>query len=1031
MSQGLVPVRHPLIGNGRLLTFAVGIECQPFADAVNNVQWPKTITMTNGVGLCVAGFQGSPQRPCEANGSWNTTVIGTCHPISCSAESSFKNAAWPATNAGSSSNGTCVTGYSGAPVRMCSITGVWASSVSPACVRNTCWATTFENANWPGNTLSMTTATGTCVTGYSGVPSRACSADGTWSPSIANPCVRLYCPWAQRNDAIWPHSAAPTSTVSGECIAGYSGTPTRDCSVSGEWLAVSGACTRYSCSSTTEGFASWPSTDSLTSVSATCFTGYQGSPSRTCGPDGIFGEIINPCRPIVCSAHNQGSAQWSDTISGTTAYGVCNLGWTGSPMRECSISGTWGSIVSPCTRIKCAAINDASAQARFPETNAGDSNVDGTCYDNTFGFPARDCFYDGTWSEARNPCSTNPCPALRNNGHADWESPSTVNQVVTGTCVAGYDTTLPPPQRMCKDNGQWDTVITNPCKPIYCTKTSPSYSPFNAEWPESVQAGSSASGTCLAGFSGTTARVCTLAGDWGTPSPACQAIRCAAIGDDGAHSSWPQTQAGHSASGACLAGYGGAPTRLCSSSGIWETVSAPCTQLKCPSGMSSDSMWVDTPSGLSSTGTCVPGTVGSVTRSCSLDGVWGPVVGKCNFVICPAETMSNAQWIDTLAGNVAYGDCVIGYASSPAPSRSCLENGIWGSISGTCKRLVCPSETFENALWPPENSMTNDVRGTCTLGWYGAPLRDCSASGLYSAVRNPCLRIMCPALDSEAGAWGPTNAGTTSVGGICPLGTIGLPVRDCALNGTWTSILSDNCIPLSCPAQSYGHVIWPATSADSAASGSCPTGYSGSPARACSSSGVWGPIVNPCLQNVCPAVMDGHVEWPNTLSLSAPVYGECETGYFGSPSRQCQNDGNWGAISNPCASRLCSAERKGNADWFATTVGAETVGLCISGYQGTPRRQCLTSGNWSTVISDPCTVKYDDCQSSTVGMTFFPPASPGASVEGICATGYEFAPEGPPMRYCYSNGTWEDTYARPCIFSTLLPRLVLSLTRSL
>ena len=626
---------------------------------------------------------------------------------------------------------------------------------------------------------------------------------------------------------------------------------------------------------------------------------------------------------------------------------------------------------------------------------------------------------NGSWSEVRNPCSTSQCPALQDDGHADWERSMIVNRNVTGTCVAGYNTTLPPPQRLCMANGQWAAEITSPCQPIFCTKTSSSYAPFNADWPNSVQAGMAAPGTCAAGFTGTTSRTCSLTGEWGIPSPACQAITCPAIGDDGAQSSWPMTQAGKSASGTCVAGYEGTPTRGCTLAGQWEEVSSPCTQKKCPAGTASNSVWVDTLSGLSATGTCVSGSVGSVTRSCSSDGVWGLVVGTCKFVVCPAEIVGNAQWGDTLPGDVAIGSCVAGYASSPAPRRTCLANGNWGSVSGACTRRVCSSETFDNANWPSENAMTNDVRGTCTAGWYGAPVRDCSSSGQYSAVRNSCLRNICQAIESEMGAWAPTNAGSTNVQGTCPIGTVGSPFRNCATDGTWSSILSGSCVSRSCPAQSSGLVDWPATPAGSVASGSCPYGYYSNPSRECSSTGVWGPIVNPCLQYICPAVVDGHVQWPATPAMSTAT-GQCGSGYFGSPSRPCANDGNWGGIANPCAPRLCPAEYTGNAQWTATTAGAETIGLCLDGYHGTPRRQCLASGAWSPVIRDPCTIRYSICQSSTVGTTFFPPASPGDSVEGICATGYEAAPEGPPIRHCHTNGTWEATYSRPCTFSAAL-----------
>ena len=952
---------------------------------------------------------------CEANGAWAAGISGSCVQLACSVQQAFKNADWPSTLSGATATGTCVSGYGGTTQRQCKLDGTWSDDVSPACARNVCPADTFGNATWPANTLSMTSAVGTCVAGFTGNPSRACNADGSWSSSITNPCVQLFCPVTQLNDANWPHTAAGTANVSGECVSGYSGSPVRGCDLNGNWQTVTVPCTRNRCDAVTEGFANWTATDSLTSVSATCQAGYQGSPSRTCGADGTFGEIINPCQRIMCSAHNQDNAQWSDTGSGVPANGVCDLGWTGSPTRECSITGTWGSIVSSCTRITCAASNDSSAQALFPAANAGDSNVDGTCYDNTSGFPARDCFYNGTWSEVRNPCSTNPCPALLNNGHADWDSPNAVDQLVNGTCVAGYDTTLPRPQRMCKGNGQWATEITNPCQPLFCTKSSPSYSPFNAEWPESVQAGSSASGTCAAGYFGTTARACSLAGEWGTPSPACQPIQCAAIGNDGAHSSWPQTQAGQSASGTCLAGYEGAPTRLCSITGQWEEVSSPCAQKKCPAGTISNSMWNETLGGLSATGICVPGTTGTVTRSCSTDGIWGPVVGSCVGVLCPAETVGNAEWLETPQGNVATGSCVVGYGSSSTPSRACLENGVWGAITGSCIRLQCNADTFDNAEWPQVDSMTDGIRGTCVAGWQGAPLRNCSATGLYSAVTNPCVRITCPPLEGESGAWPLVNAGTLGVEGTCPAGSDGTPVRNCAIDGTWSAIVSGDCVARSCQAETSGQVSWPATPAGGVVGGSCSEGYSGSPSRSCSSVGEWEAIVNPCVQNVCPAVTDGHVEWPSTPALSLPVEGVCELGFFGNPTRTCDADGNWGAISDPCAPLLCAPGFAGNADWSATPAGQNGVGNCTAGYEGAPMRACLADGSWNTTIVNPCRIKYDDCPSSTVGMTFFPRAEPGEAVNGTCPTDFMNSEYGPPYRQCYANGTWEAEYSNPCV----------------
>ena len=288
-------------------------------------------------------------------------------------------------------------------------------------------------------------------------------------------------------------------------------------------------------------------------------------------------------------------------------------------------------------------MNDTDALAVWSTAYAGDMSVSGVCYPNTSGSPRRDCFYNGTWSDVLNPCSTNPCDALTNDYHANWPSPRDVNTVVNGTCVAGYKSTGTP-TRLCQQNGQWDTVITNPCEPILCTKDLPSYQPFFAEWPETIQAGYTSSGTCVAGYTGTTSRGCSLTGAWLTPSPLCTAIMCASIGNDGQQSSWPSTQAGQVATGTCFAGFEGSPTRTCSIEGQWETVTNPCTQKQCAARTEGDAEWPATLGGVTVSGTCKDGYYGTVSRSCSADGSWQPISGICERThqCCCADVVIDA-----------------------------------------------------------------------------------------------------------------------------------------------------------------------------------------------------------------------------------------------------------------------------------------------------------------------------------------------------------------------------------------------------
>ena len=125
----------------------------------------------------------------------------------CPARGDDFDASWPSTAAGSSTMGTCAAGYSGFPIRSCSITGVWASTVTSPCTRTCQYAfcgvadhmaelrcpalTGDDHADWP-STVAGISATGTCNAGWTGSPTRSCNINGQWSSTIASPCIRTW-----------------------------------------------------------------------------------------------------------------------------------------------------------------------------------------------------------------------------------------------------------------------------------------------------------------------------------------------------------------------------------------------------------------------------------------------------------------------------------------------------------------------------------------------------------------------------------------------------------------------------------------------------------------------------------------------------------------------------------------------------------------------------------------------------------------------------------------------------------------------
>ena len=138
--------------------------------------------------------------------------------------------------------------------------------------------------------------------------------------------------------------------------------------------------------------AQWSQTASGVVANGVCNSGYSGSPTRLCSL-GIFGTVSNPCNrnffviflfflsshsfiliftfPISyfflillarfliflscfrianpCSSVNDNNAQWSQTSSGIVSNGVCNSGYSGNPTRLCSF-GIFRTVSNPCTR---------------------------------------------------------------------------------------------------------------------------------------------------------------------------------------------------------------------------------------------------------------------------------------------------------------------------------------------------------------------------------------------------------------------------------------------------------------------------------------------------------------------------------------------------------------------------------------------------------------------------------------------------------------------------------------------------------
>ena len=264
---------------------------------------------------------------------------------------------------------------------------------------------------------------------------------------------------------------------------------------------------------------------------------------------------------------------------------------------------------------------------------------------------------------------------------------------------------------------------------------------------------------------------------------------------------------------------------------------------------------------------------------------------------CPARTVGGSSWTSAVAGQLGLvGTCSPGFVGRPL--ASCHLNGTWSDVTNPCEPIKCPASVAGNAEWTATTAGST-TSGTCLDGFSGLALRNCSIEGVWDAVPSPCERVTCPARVAANAQWSSATAGTPLVFGQCLSTYAGIPSVSCRSDGTWSPVTSP-CEPLSCASAIGGGALWPEALAGTAAQGTCIAGYSGSPTRNCSLSGIYGPIEGSCELKFPDCAREVHGSaYFSTCPPGETMVGRCETGYLerpeGPPTRQCYLNGTWSA----------------------------------------------------------------------------------------------------------------------------------------
>lgn len=164
-------------------------------------------------------------------------------------------------------------------------------------------------------------------------------------------------------------------------------------------------------------------------------------------------------------------------------------------------------------------------------------------------------------------------------------------------------------------------------------------------------------------------------------------------------------------------------------------------------------------------------------------------------------------------------------ANAAAGTVASVEEDGEETLHPTPKGKPCESLTaLENGTWPEGMTSAEDqssVTGTCNEGYDGNPTITCTA-GTWGTPQNPCTEKLCVNLDqakSQSNVIASFASQTSKIGesvtGSCGSGFSGTPVAKCENSGSWT--FTGGCTPTGqAPCTNLKttveipHGVWPA-----------------------------------------------------------------------------------------------------------------------------------------------------------------------------------------------------------------------------
>ncbi|XP_061527013.1 LOW QUALITY PROTEIN: sushi domain-containing protein 1 [Phycodurus eques] len=396
------------------------------------------------------------------------------------------------------------------------------------------------------------------------------------------------------------------SVASFECDEGFlwtSGNNASQCGADGLWRGLTAICDVIDCGcppTFPHSHMQWNKSSRVgTEVLYQCNSGYHNigkSNVFTCTAAGQWEGASLLCQEILCgkplTVPHTGHMWNGSSTPGSIVNYYCKQGFNhseASAISLCSSNGNWTKPNIACKEVDCGSPPDISHSVLlWDHVSTVGSQAAYQCqsgYSSVGEINKTVCTDTGKWDKPSLQCQEIKCqePVLKPHTKRLWDGMSHVGSVAIYKCDEGYNIKGVRNFSICGQNGLWEEIDLW-CEEITCGP--PQTLPHtNLLWERSTSPGSVVLYECVEGYyqeGGDNISTCLTSGEWANLSLNCKA-KCGPV-PFFAHSEvvW------HNRSVVihrCVSGYHswrGSNVSTCSSSGVWQTATLNCIEIKPP-----------------------------------------------------------------------------------------------------------------------------------------------------------------------------------------------------------------------------------------------------------------------------------------------------------------------------------------------------------------------------------------------------------------------------------------------------------------